>query len=488
MAIDTRHPQLVEVIPDYVKISDCLKGQRAIKNKTSEYLPPPEEGRVNTLRYRNYINRAQFVDYTHRELETLVGLAFSKEVIVELPPELEPLLENVNGNGLGLVQMAKKMMAYVLAFSRASLLVEYAQTTDTPTSVSQFQNGVLPTIKLGKPTSLINWFGQPQVHSVVFSEQFEVVQDFEVSYEERLKLFSLMQSDMINPNPDGGVAFTAYIETSKGWEVENEGLITTASGAALQRLPVLVAGAENNDYSVDRPRFIGKAEVNISHYQSSADNEEGVFKTGQATYVIANVDLDEMADRFPDGVRVGSNYVVTLPQGATASILQTAPNNAAQEQMRLKVDQLEALGAVRLDALGSAKTATEILFTETIRNGALRNAAKNVSDVITNALKLAAEYISINPALQEEIKFEIDVSAGIVGLDTALLASLSQLHSGGLLSLNEVRNVLKKAGLATEDGDNELLTPIEFEPPAQAAPQEEEEEETPEDQAVTDEL
>ena len=355
-------------------------------------------------------------------------------------------------------------MAYVLAFSRATLLVEYLQNAGQGTSIRDVQRGALPTIKLGKPTSLINWFGQPQVHSLVYSEDFETVKDFEVEYEERLKLFSFMQQNLLTPNPNGGISFMSYAPTSDGWRIENEGIITTASGAPLQRFPVLVAGAENNDYSVDRPRFIGKAEVNISHYQSSADNEEGVFKTGQATYVIANVDLDEMAERFPDGVRVGSNYVITLPQGANASILQSAPNNAAQEQMRIKVEQLEALGAVRLDALSGAKTATEIVFVETIRNGALKNAAKNVSDAITKALQIAADYISINPSIQDEIKFEIDVSTGLVGLDVALISSLSQLHRDGLLTIDETRNVLKKAGLATDEGDDKLLSPLEFEP------------------------
>jgi len=502
MAVNTLHPALKQIMPVYDQIEDCLAGEIQVKRQGEKYLPHPSGGSGGSMlnsivnikerpavnvgqllnnagdsRYDDYKARAQFVDYTNRQLETLVGLAFSKDVIKELPAMMDMFVENVNGNGLGLVQLAKQMFAYVLAYGRAGLLVEYPMM-DKPTTVGDSDSGrVLPTIRLVKPKELINWFGTPTIDTVVVSEMFEQVDDFEVSYVNKFKSFHLV---------DGVAHFQLHCpDKDEGFVVEAAGTLTNASSKPLSRLPLFTAGSENNDWVIDRPPFLGISSVNLSQYRSSADTEEGAFFAGNATYIISNANLQDLEEAFPDGIRVGSKYVLTLPAPAAASVLQGAPNAAAQALMGIKDEQMRALGAVRADQMTVAKTATEALLTETIRNGSLNNVANNVSNAMTEALKLALEYMTPDLALQDDIRFEIDVSAGLVGLDPAAINALVQLGSSSYLVTEEIRDVLKKLGIAQEEYDDQLMPMTQFgmdaPPPSQEEQEEDEEEETSEE-------
>ena len=40
-AVATKHPDYDEVLPEWTKVRDCIKGESRIKSKTTTYLPQP---------------------------------------------------------------------------------------------------------------------------------------------------------------------------------------------------------------------------------------------------------------------------------------------------------------------------------------------------------------------------------------------------------------------------------------------------------------
>jgi hypothetical protein len=82
------------------------------------------------MRYRQYLKRALFTNFTGRTKNALVGAAFRKMPVLELPTGLDYLLEDATGDGLGLVQMAKDELSNLLETGRTFFLVDYPQAED----------------------------------------------------------------------------------------------------------------------------------------------------------------------------------------------------------------------------------------------------------------------------------------------------------------------------------------------------------------------
>src|SRR5512140_1625003 len=129
-------------------IRDCLEGQAKIKSAKDTYLPRPNASDTsdeNKKRYDAYIQRAVFYNVTRRTLDGLVGQVFIREPVSEIPDRLDPLVEDIAGGGVGLIEQSKKTLSDVVSFGRSGLLVDYPET-DGPVTVAQQEAGfVRPT-------------------------------------------------------------------------------------------------------------------------------------------------------------------------------------------------------------------------------------------------------------------------------------------------------------------------------------------------------
>ena len=142
---------VVTALPRWDLIADCLAGEDAVKAKKTTYLPVPDAesgGKETDPRYTNYIFRAVFYGVTSRTLIGLVGQVFGRDSVIELPPGLEQLLDDVEGTGTGLEQQAKKALEYSLSFGRGGILADFPKA-EGPISNAQIESGEMrPNIKL----------------------------------------------------------------------------------------------------------------------------------------------------------------------------------------------------------------------------------------------------------------------------------------------------------------------------------------------------
>ena len=108
-------------------VMDAAKGQSAIKGKAETYLPrpnPTDKSDENTKRYDQYLQRAVYYNATGRTENALIGMAIRRWPEVKLPAQLEPLLEDVNGAGLTIIQQAQAVLSDALTCGRAGLLTD----------------------------------------------------------------------------------------------------------------------------------------------------------------------------------------------------------------------------------------------------------------------------------------------------------------------------------------------------------------------------
>ena len=130
MPVTQQHPDYQKYLPVWTQTRDAVKGSRAVKEKKYEYLPVPdnqsgdERKGTQTLRYRQYIKRALFTNFTGRTKNALVGAAFRKDPVCELPDGLDYLKMDATGDGLSLMQLAKDELSNLLETGRTAFLVD----------------------------------------------------------------------------------------------------------------------------------------------------------------------------------------------------------------------------------------------------------------------------------------------------------------------------------------------------------------------------
>ena len=155
-SLEVVHPDLDAILPKYYIVKDCIDGELAVKERLEEYLPVPADSNIDSERYRSYVQRANFTEFTQKTLDALLGNVFIRKPRITLPEQMRGLEMDVNGQGLTITQLAKELMAHVMAYGRAAIQVQYNPQQQTPTpggalSIADVNNSPLPTLTSVSP-------------------------------------------------------------------------------------------------------------------------------------------------------------------------------------------------------------------------------------------------------------------------------------------------------------------------------------------------
>jgi hypothetical protein len=474
-------PEVVYRRLDWQLIEDCLAGERAIKlrdfshmnsqstNTNDVYIPgsnsntirargttylpvpnPDDLSLENVKRYQQYVMRAVFYNVAKRTHSGLTSLAFVDKPVIELPPGLQLLLDDVNGAGLTLEQQLREILDGVAAHGRFGLFVDFPPV-EKPVSQSEIAGSTTlrPIIRTYKPWDIINWdevvVGARKVPSlVVLAERYTQRADdgFSVEVGNQWRVLRLTQA---------GYTVTVYKEAvGEGTNSETTYLPRDKAGKPLTEIPFIACGATNNDLCIDDPPMLDICTMNIAHYRNSADYEESVFMCGQPTPTLTGMTKDWWENVLNKTVRFGSRSAVPLPPNSELKLVQAEPNGLVREAMQDKERQMVALGARLIQTKQVQRTATEAKIETASEMSILTACASNVSAAYTKCMQWAGLFAGV----AEPSTIELHPNSELERLTTtderaALIADLQV----GTLSFTEVRDSLRSAGLATEDDE-----------------------------------
>lgn len=454
--------ELKAMMPVYNEIADAIAGEKKIKAKGEAYLPrpnPTDESIDNRKRYDAYKQRAVFYNVTQRTLAGLVGQVFMRSPVIEVPAALQIVVDDADGTGSSVEQLAKESTKQVLAFDRSGLFIDYPATPPEGVSRLEMETGnIRPTFKTYGPTDIINWRWMRRgakeiVEMVVLKEKHKVFDDgFEVKHEDQLRELRLV-----------GNVYTVQIwrknENAVYQIAEGPYIPTDASGNAFDELPFKFIDSNKNELNPQMPIMHSLASLNIAHYRNSADYEELVYIVGQPT-VWASGLTQEWVDKVLKGsLAMGSRGGIPLPENGSAGLLQVQPNTSAFEAMQHKERQMVALGAKIVQEATVQRTATEAGIESIAEDSILSATAKNVSQAYQWALEWAALFVGVPDT---GIVCELNTDFEIARMQPAERAQLIKEWQGGAISFEEMRAGLRKAGVATL-ADDEALTAIDQE-------------------------
>lgn len=473
--VEWQRPELKLLCPIYFLIKDCMDGEQAIKTKRDKYLPKPNAedlSPANAARYQAYLTRAVFYNVSARTLNGMVGQVFLREPQITLPKGLEPLLVDATGSRVKLTQLAQRAVGLNLAFGRLGLLADYPQTQGGAT-VSEIEKGeIQPTINAYDPWDIINWRtiirGAKQVLSLlVLRERYSTQQtdSFEVKQELRYRVLRL--------NTAGNYSVELWTRvlpdsiSGGGWFISTLPFEPKdVNGNPFNEIPFTFVGAVDNDATVDNPPMYDLASLNIAHYRNSADYEEAAYMLGQPTPWFSGLTEAWVKSVLGGKIQLGSRAAVALPPNASAGLLQVNENTMPKEAMDQKEKQMVALGAKLVEQSSIQRTATEAGMDYASDTSTLATVTKNVADGFNYVLKQAAKFTG---DADTEIKFNLNTEFDLTQMSAADRAEVIREWQASAITFAEMRAVLKRGGIATED-DAEAMAKIAAEL-AQVTPQ-----------------
>jgi hypothetical protein len=441
-------PEVVEEMDRWAKIRDCIAGEKAIKRERLKYLPKPnpeDASPENDKRYDSYVTRAVFYNVTRRTLDGLVGQVFMRDPVINIPEALKILLVDADGAGVSLDQQAKKCLSYVMSYGRSGLLVDYPPTEGPVTKADQEAGYVRPTVTLFNPWQILNWRtivkgARKLLCLLVLRERVPSCDDgFEVTTEEQFRVLRLIDD-----------IYTVELWKDGDQHPFSISIPVDADGKPFDEIPFLFVGSMNNDSELDPPPLFDMAIMNIAHYRNSADYEESSFMVGQPTPWFSGLTQKWVEDVFKGKIMLGSRAAVPLPEGGSAGLLQVSTNTMPFEAMQHKERQMVALGAKLVEQKAVQRTLGEAQMEASAETSILSSAAKNVANAYTGALKMSARF---NGDPTDSILYSLNTDFPAARMTPEERAQLVAEWQSGAISYPELRNHLRKAGVATEEDE-----------------------------------
>lgn len=443
--IDT-HPLYAGNIDTWTLCRDACAGQNAIKAKTTDYLPDfvPSQGED---RYNDYLARAIYTNYTGRTKNRLVGAVFRKPPEIDIPKQLEYMLDDCTGTGLGIEQFAKQLSEDVFITGRGAILVDYPEAEGTESREQVITQNLVPRLALYKAENAYNWQsdwidGKEFLTQVRIREIIEKKTDeFYVEFVNQYRVLDLFEGK-----------YRQRIFDDK-YQLVKE-IFPEASNKTIDHIPFYFCGSQNNASEVDESPIYDMAVINIGHFQNSADYEDAVHRWSPTLFISSDISVAEFKEANPSGIIVGGGTGHFIGANGTATLLQMEPNTAAYEAMKLKEEQMSAFGANLFDFKGQSQTAEEARIKATSEASTLNIIVGNISESIQSALKDACLFVGVT---DYDVIFKLNTEFFPVEITTAEISSYVGLVEKGIIGLTDLRDKLRQTEVVSpERSDDDL--------------------------------
>lgn len=417
MPVNTPNVEYEKYADQWRKCRDCIEGEEAVKAAGVRYLPPVSGQTAGDGRYEAYLKRALFFNAMSRTVQTLLGFLFRK------PPILRPDGETEFFDSLTLTgnfnDFLRLISDEIISVGRVGILADADEA------------GRIKLISY-RAEDIISWelrgsYEQARLTRAVLRE---AVSERD-SQDEFLEKTGFRYRVLVLTD-EGDYEQRVYEENpnDKSELILTETLTPRKNGDTFDYIPFAVINAGKPGFSVEKPVLIDLANVNLSHYRSSADLEQGRHYTALPTPWVAGFDPQQTELKIGAGVA----WVSEKPD-AKAGFLEftgqglKALENALAEKMAL----MAVLGARTLEP---QKKAVEAADTYRIRGSGeqsvLAGVALNIENVVTELLRICWEWAGRGDPSGVSLEMNRDYAA--TEADASLVTTMFAALQGAAIS------------------------------------------------------
>lgn len=453
MPITSTHKQYADQCERWARNRAACAGQDAVKLASTDFLPDDsatDRSNEARSRYLRYLLRAVWMPVSGYTKQGLIGMMSRRPAEVELPSQIEYALENADGAGLSLEQMAKLALAEVIEVGRLGLLVDYPAAEPGLSAEQVAQMGLSARITIYKAESIDNWKlanigGVLRLVMVKLCEIAEVEKDeYLLAEEKRYRVLRLQ---------DG--VYTQTLYNDKEEQIGEVLIPRQSNGQPWEHIPFQIIGATTNSPEVDQALISGIVDLNTAHYQMSADSAKNLHIHSGGTLVVSSEMSVEQWDQYnKTGVTVGADQGMFLGASGSANLLQLNPASAVEEKLRTLESQMIAVGAHLITDATSNETAEAARIDASGKASSLSTAVGNVSEGLEAALEDMARFMGGNP---DEVKYQLNQQFYPDNLDANQIMAMIQLLDRQVIAVQDVRSKLRGGGLIAQNRTDEEL-------------------------------
>ncbi len=450
-AVATKHKQYNDFAPKWQRVRDVVSGQDEVYAASVAYLPMLLDETPGA--YDARLRRTPFYNASWRTMAAFVGMLFRKPPNLEVPKELEPLLDDVTLSGVNFANFAQEIVLEDIAISRVGVLVDHPlrvvnQDGSGPTVAQAEALNLRPSMSLYKAEAIINWHYEKINNRYVLTQvrlaEIEVIRknEFENEEEKRIKVLDLIE----------GKYRIRLFKEENGEQISGD-LYPLMDGKPLDFIPFYLIGPDGAQTAVSEPILIDLVDLNLKHFQVSADYEHACHMTALPTPVISGAQEQfhpETGLPMEKSYYIGSTVAWLLPMGAEAKFLefQGGGLSALENNLTRKENQMAAIGARMLTPEKAGVEASETL--------AMRNAGEHsilaaiaiaTSEGLTRALETFAKWAG----KKGEVKFEINRDFMPYAITPQALTALLSAVQAGKLSDESFFDLMKRGDLIEAD-------------------------------------
>lgn len=431
---------------------------------------PTDTSDYNNRRNQEVIKGARLYNATVKTKSGLMGMLYRKPPTysTDIPADLEYIFDNVDGSGISMNQQSRSVAGDVTSIGRDGLLVDMPLNDGTQKSKADVENGFRATIQEYKAESIIDYHetiinNVKVLDLVVLKEPVEVYAD-----SMRIKREVKNQFKVYRLNQDGYVTVEMFSDSTddkdNGLQQTDEVEITGASGERLTKIPFTFVGSSNNNPKFDSLPLEPISDINIGHYQESANLASSSFRLGHPQpWVASNQYMNLAKEKASKGMSVGlgDNEMVVVEQGGSFGFASAPENTLSKSIQKDFEEQMIALGAQLITSGGGVETAEAARIKHSSDVSDLQVIAENISNAYTKSIEFVCMFMGIEYKdyffrLNDEF-FEMKLSA-----DDAL--KLVQVWQGGAINKAVLDANLIAGKVISDDVDlEEMNEAIELE-------------------------
>jgi hypothetical protein len=453
MPIQSVHPRYDDQLERWRRNRAACSGQDAVKKLTTATAFLPDDSELDKSpearsRYARYLLRATWFPCAGYTKQGLLGMVFRRPAQVELPSQIEYLLENADGAGLSLEQVAKLALAEVIEVGRVGVLVDYPAAEPGLSAEQVAALGLAARLTQYRAESIDNWRiqnigGVMRLTMVKLCELAEVEKDdYLIDYDKRYRVLKLV---------DGVYTQTVYDEYEQ--QIGDVMVPRQANGQPWDHIPFHFIGATTNSPEVDEALISGIVDLNTAHYQMSADSAKNLhIHSGGMLVLSTSYSPQQWTEMNPNGVTVGADQGVNVGENGSASLLQLNPASAVEEKLRSLEAQMVAVGAHLISDATRTETAEAARIDASGKASSLSTAVGNVSEGLEAALEDAALFMGADPA---PVRYALNQQFYPDNLDAQTVMAMIQLMDRQVIGLQDVRTKLRGGGLIAQNRTDE---------------------------------
>ncbi len=484
------HPEYDYWFSEWVKIRDCLAGEKEIKRKGETYLPSLPGADPDD--YARYIGRAVFYNMTSQTQAGMVGQMFRREPQVrnlpgatkDTPSKFVNQLKRFAKDGTSHVGFAKTVAGEQVAMGRFGALV------DAPAIVQQadpqsFVVGYAADNILDWTIEEVEGFWQPTriLLREFVRDDFSATQDnpwigaepgtkagatavqvartanrrsrttgarpssgFVASYTFSTRYRELALEPMEFPDGIVRLGYVQRIYKDDPTGIPTDIVTPQIRGIPLRFIPFVFFGSLSNAADCEKPPLLDIANLNLSHYRSYAELEHALFYTALPVYTVSGKPDSDAAE-----YHIGPGTVWEIESGEKVEIKEFEGKGLDNivGALNSKESQIAAIGGRLMP--GNSKSVSEsdnqIATRESNEQSLLVNVIMALEDGMSRLVRYWLMFRDVPLSETVALRYEIDTTFLTTAIDARALRALQQLAEGGLLTMEDLYEPFQKQGV-----------------------------------------